>query len=168
MPNWQTFASTLRWVRGTPLGSPEDPEVKRRMASSSPHPDLCSFRSRERAQVGRSLERRNQRVIAGLIPGRILSIRRRSRVGGQGKVGIFRTNGSAVMNLSRSACLMADSTASCDAVKLRLTGILFAKRTAIFASNPPFPGGRMIPTRFLSVLLRISFERAMAAASSLP
>ena len=166
VPNWQTLASTLRWLRGTPLGSPEEPEVKRRIASSFPRLPFFNPSRRVSSEVGRILERRNHFLMLFPMVGRMRSMSRRSRLGGHGKVGTLRTKGSAVINLSRSPCLMADWTASWEAVKFRLTGILLAKRTAMLARRPPFPGGRMIPTRFLSVASRISLDRAMAAGRS--
>ena len=91
----------------------------------------------------------------------------RSLFAGQGKDDIFRMNGSAVTDLSMSACLIVESMALWLAVKLMLTGTFPAKITARFANIPPLPGGRMMPTRFFFVCLLISFDNAMAAPNSL-
>ncbi len=97
-----------------------------------------------------------------LSSGMTRSIKMRSRFGGQGKDVTLRTKGSAVMKRSTSACRMDDRMALWEAVKLRLTGIFPANRTARFAIRPPFPGGSTIATRGLSVSSRMCFERAMA------
>src|SRR6478609_679972 len=94
--NWQTLARTLRWLRTTPFGSPEEPEVNSSAASSSPRRWLRPS-NRPSAEAGRSLEISPQRTIFGLSVGRTRSMKIRSRLGGHGKVEIFRTNGSAVM-----------------------------------------------------------------------
>ena len=51
------------------------------------------------------------------------------------------------MMVLRPACSLADSIESRALVKFRFTGILPAKTTARFATTPPLPGGRTIPTR---------------------
>ena len=95
-PNWQTFARRFRWLRGTPLGFPEEPEVKRRRASSSPL-DFPRPRSLMRRLEGRMRPRRAHLTMLFLMRGRMRSTKRSSRLGGQGKLAILRTKGSAVM-----------------------------------------------------------------------
>ncbi len=161
--NWHTLASRFLCVSGTPFGEPDDPDVKSRTASSSP-PDLSILAKRAIMSTGNILDTITQRLIDFLMVGRIRSTCMRSLTGGQGKSLTFLTNGSAVINLSTSACAMLDLMASWLAVKFMLTGTLPAKMTARFAIRPPIPGGRMMATRFLLVC---SF-RCLAKASAIP
>ncbi len=162
-PNWQTLARTLRWLRTTPLGSPEEPEVKRSAASSLPR-RLPMPKMTERTEAGRIFVRATQVMIFFLRVGRTRSMKMRSLLGGHGKEETFLTNGSAVMKRSTSACLMEDLMASGPAVKLRLTGVFPAKTTARLAMSPARPGGRTMATRGFSVSLRMKREKTRAAA----
>ncbi len=94
-PNWQTLASTLRWVSTTPLGSPLLPLVKSSTASELP-PFFGTPSIVASTEAGSSLERTNQRAMALFFWGRRRSMNVSCRFGGQGKVCIFRTNRSAV------------------------------------------------------------------------
>lgn len=159
--NWVTFARTLRWLRGTPFGSPEEPEVKRRMASSLSR-RVWRPRRVMRREAGRSFVRRAHFTMSFLSSGMVRSMKMRSLLGGHGKAETLRTKGSAVMKRSTSAWRMEERMALWEAVKLRLTGIFPAKRTARLAIMPPLPGGRTMATLGLSVSLRMWRERAMA------
>jgi hypothetical protein len=142
-------------AEGTPLGSPEEPEVKRRMASSLPRRLLRPRMEPRMTAAGRSLETMAQVMIFFFSVGRTRSMRMRSRFGGQGKEGTLRTKGSAVMKRSTPAWRMHERTASWPAVKLRLTGTLPAKTTARLAMRPALPGGRTMATRSCSVSSRM-------------
>ena len=154
------------WVRGTPFGAPDEPGVKIIAASLLP-PFLGIPSSLVSNGRGSILPMTVQRMICFLMRGSILSTWIRSRLGGQGKLETFLTNGSAVMNLSTSACFIADLMASVEAEKLRLTGIFSARTTARLAIMPALPGGRMMATRSFFVASLISLENAMAAPNNL-
>ena len=166
-PNWQTFASTLRWLNTTPFGSPDEPEVKSSVASSLPR-RLLRPNINPRTADGRIFEMMPHVMIFFLRVGSTRSMKMRSRLGGHGNEETFLTNGSAVMNRSTSAWRMLDLIASWPAEKFRFTGVLPAKTTARFAMSPAFPGGRTIATRDFSVSVRMNFDRTMEAARIFP
>ena len=145
-PNCETLARTLRWLSATPFGSPEEPDVKSRTASSLPR-RVLSLRNLLISDAGRIFEMTAQRMIFFLRLGIARSMKIRSRLGGHGKLGTRRTKGSAVMKRSTPDWRIAERTASGPAVKLKFTGIFPAKMTARLAMRPALPGGSTIATR---------------------
>ena len=164
-PNWRVFASRLRWVSATPLGSPLLPLVKSRNASSrSPWRGMPAMRPSSPA--GSTFERRNHftapRLMSSLSPSSSMTY------AGHGNSFSLSRTAPAVIAVPMPALRMDDSSAAVPAVKLRFTGIFPAKSTARFASIAGAPEGRTMPTRFSGTFLRMMSANESAAASRRP
>ena len=160
------LATSMRWVRGTPLTLPEEPLVKRRAASASgvgvsgrwSRPAICSGVS-----MRSSMRHRLRRL--PLISASSCSMKMRSRAGGQGNPCNLVTKRSSVMKREIPAFFTTSRNTGAGALKVMLTGEMPDRMQATLAMVASLPGGRMMPSRRWVVCLFSRRERRKAYTS---